>query len=75
MCEVRLNINSQLIIAALKFTEFPDHVSKDYGEKNDIQKFVDIFSYVSLCAKFVSHNRDIGLAIFQTSQSGMLVYF
>ena len=33
MCtvKVQLNINTQLIITALKFTDFPDHVSKDYG--------------------------------------------
>jgi hypothetical protein len=33
MCKykVRLNIKSQLIKIALKFTEFPDNVSKDYG--------------------------------------------
>ena len=28
--EDRLNIKSQLIIAALKFAEFPDHISIDY---------------------------------------------
>jgi hypothetical protein len=30
-CKVQLNINTQLIITALNFTDFPDHVSKDYG--------------------------------------------
>ena len=32
--KVRLNIKSQLIKTALKFTESPDHVSKDYGQIN-----------------------------------------
>ena len=38
-CKVRLNINTQLIITALKFTEFPDHVSKDY----DLSIYLSIY--------------------------------
>jgi hypothetical protein len=35
-CKVRLNINTQLIITALKFTDFPDNVSKDYDYNNEL---------------------------------------
>jgi hypothetical protein len=36
-CKVRLNINTQLNITALKFTEFPDHVSKDNATNASIE--------------------------------------
>ena len=29
--EDRLNIKTQLIVGALKFAEFPDHISIEYG--------------------------------------------
>ena len=32
--EDRPNIKTQLIIGALKFAEFPDHISIDYGGKS-----------------------------------------
>ena len=32
--EDRPNIETQLIIVALKFAEFPDHISIDYGQSN-----------------------------------------
>ena len=32
--EDRPNIKTQLIIGALKFAEFPDHISIDYGFKD-----------------------------------------
>ena len=37
-CKVRLNINTQLIITALKFTDFPDHVSKDLHRAKKLHK-------------------------------------
>ena len=34
--EDRLNIKTQLIISALKFSEFPDHISIDYNLSLDM---------------------------------------